>query len=139
MNTWTTQHTEKTTAEPSAVWGLWSDVATWPKWDHGLEDVSIDGAFAPGAKGRLKPAGGPRVKFTVLAVEPGRGFSDETKLPLARMRFDHEVTEDGEGATLVTHRVTISGPLTPLWSRVIGRGIERDLPQTLRTLAEHAE
>jgi hypothetical protein len=34
--------------------------------------------------------------------------------------------------------VTISGPLTPLWWRLIGRGIERDLPDTVRTLVEHA-
>lgn len=61
-----------------------------------------------------------------------------TRLPLARLRFEHELADAPNGATIVTHRVTISGPLTPLWWRLIGRGIERDLPDTVRTLVEHA-
>jgi polyketide cyclase/dehydrase/lipid transport protein len=135
---WTTQHSHKTTADRDAVWALWSDVATWPEWDSGLDDVTIDGPFAPGTTGRLKPSGGPAVRFTVTETRPGEGFSDVTRLPLARMRFDHRLAESGDGHTLIEQRVTITGPLTPLWSRVIGRGIARDLPDTLRALAEHA-
>ena len=136
---WTTEHTERTAGDRAAVWALWSDVSTWPSWDDGVEDVRIDGPFTAGTRGRLKPKGGPAVKFELARAEDGSGFVDVTRLPLARMRFEHSLEDAPDGAgTLITHRVEITGPLTPLWSRVIGRGIERDLPSTLRSLAAQA-
>ncbi|HEX8051388.1 MAG TPA: SRPBCC family protein [Thermoleophilaceae bacterium] len=134
---WTTEHTEYTSASPQRIWELWSDVSTWPLWDEGLERVTLDGPFAAGTKGRLKPAGGPAVGLELTDVRPGAGFSDVTRLPLARMRFEHSAVRDGE-RTRVTHRVTITGPGTPLFSRLIGRGIANDLPQTIGTLARMA-
>lgn len=75
--------------------------------------------------------------FELTDVQPARGFADVTKLPLARIRFVHSAIRQGNG-TRVTHRVTISGLATPLFSRVIGRGIAKALPQTVRTLARIA-
>src|SRR3712207_2447054 len=100
----TIEHSEHTSAPPEAVWGLWSDVATWPVWDEGLERVALDGPFARGTTGTLKPAGGPRVRFVLTEVRPGEGFADETKLPLCRVRFEHSATPGPQGTT-VTHRV----------------------------------
>jgi hypothetical protein len=138
VSTWTTEHTEHTAGSRRAVWALWSDVGTWPDWDAGVERVEIEGAFAAGAKGRLKPAGSPAVRFTVKSAEPERSFADESRLPLARMSFEHELADAADGGTLITHRATIRGPLTPLWRLLIGRGLERDLPETVRTLAARA-
>lgn len=57
---WTFEHTEDTVASPESIWALWSDVTTWPVWDAGVDSVTLEGAFAAGTKGMLKPAGGPR-------------------------------------------------------------------------------
>ncbi len=81
--------------------------------------------------------GGPQVTFTIIDAKPNHGFVDETKLPLARMRFEHEVASDAE-RTRITHRVQITGPAAPLFARVIGRGIARDLPETIAALAQLA-
>jgi len=134
---WSFSHTEHTAGSRDDVWRLWSDVASWPTWDAGVETVALDGPFAAGTTGRLKPAGSKPVGIRLLEARPGEGFVDETRLPLATMRFEHSLADDGDG-TLITHRVTISGPLTPLWKRVVGRDFVRELPGTVRSLAEHA-
>jgi hypothetical protein len=134
---WTVEHTEYTAASPESIWAQWSDVTTWPVWDRGVEHVSLEGPFAVGTKGTLKPAGGPRAHFELTDVRPAEGFVDVTKLPLARMRFEHSAVRE-DGSTRVTHRVTITGLTAPIFSRVIGRGIAKGLPETVKTLARVA-
>ena len=135
---WHVEHTEHTSAPPQAVWSLWSDVATWPEWDEGVREAALEGPFASGTRGRLKPRSGPSVSFTLADVEPNARFATEARLPLARMRFDHRANRDGE-RTRVTHSVEISGPLGPLFARLIGRGAARDLPQAVRGVVARAE
>lgn len=134
---WTFEHTEYTPASPDSVWAHWSDVTSWPAWDPGVERVSLEGPFAAGTKGTLKPMGGPKVRFELSDVRPGEGFADVTKLPLARMRFDHTAIREGD-RTRVTHRVTIGGLATPLFSRLIGRGVAKDLPDAVKALVRVA-
>jgi hypothetical protein len=131
---WTFAHTEHTPASPERIWALWSDVSGWPSWDSGVEHVTLEGPFAAGTKGVLKPRGGPKVRFALTEVQPPDGFADVAKLPLARMRFEHSAVREGD-RTRVTHRVLISGPATPLFSRLIGRGIAKDLPAAVSALA----
>src|SRR5215213_6257302 len=71
-------------------------------------------------------------------VRPGEGFSDRTRLPLANLDFFHKTERVGEG-TRVTHRVEISGPLSFAFARLMGRGFEEGLPETVRNLARLAE
>ncbi len=131
---WTFQHTETTTATPERLWDLYREPTTWPEWDHQIEDVTVDGPFETGATGTIKPVGGPRTKFRMVEVTEKVSFTDVTRLPLAKMRFDHRI-EPGA----ITHRVTITGPLAPLFARVIGRKVVADLPTAMRTLAARAE
>lgn len=135
---WTFQHTETTTATPEQLWRLYQDPTTWPEWDHQIEDVTVDGPFETGATGTIKPVGGPRTRFRMVEVTEKVSFTDVTRLPLAKMRFDHWI-EPGVGDTSFVHRVTITGPLTPLFARVIGRKVADELPAAMRTLAARAE
>lgn len=128
---------EYTHASPESVWSQWSDVASWPVWDSGVERVTLQGPFAAGTKGTLKPTGGPRVRFELTEVRPVEGFTDVTKLPLSRMQFEHSAVRESD-RTRLTHRVTISGLTTPLFARIIGRGVAKGLPETVRTLARVA-
>lgn len=134
---WTCEHTEYTSASPESIWALWRDVTSWPVWDGGVERVTLKGPFAAGTKGTLKPTGGPKVHFALTEVRPAAGFVDVTRLPLARMRFEHTAVREGD-RTRLTHRVTIRGLTTPLFSRVIGRGIAKGLPETVKALARLA-
>jgi uncharacterized membrane protein len=135
---WRFEHQESTTASRAAVWNLWKDVSGWPSWDEGIASVTIDRDFGVGAKGKLKPAGGPAFPFEVTQVDDGLSFTDVTKLPLAKLTFQHELVEH-EGTVVIRQQITIDGPLTALWKRVIGKGLEQDVPGTMRSLASAAE
>ena len=135
---WQFEHTETTRATPDRLWARYADPASWPSWDDGTESVTVDGPMTVGARGRLKPKGGPATTFEFTRVEPGRGFTDVTRLPLARLEFTHRIEADGDGARF-THRVTISGPLSPVFARVVGRGVAAGMPGAMRALARLAE
>jgi ligand-binding SRPBCC domain-containing protein len=135
---WRYEHTETTSAPPERVWAHYADPTAWPVWDHETEHVSVEGPMDVGVRGRLKPRGGPATSFVFTHVEPGRGFTDVARLPLARLEFDHRIDPDGDGSRF-THRVTITGPLAPLFARVVGRGVAAGLPRAMRELARLAE
>jgi hypothetical protein len=128
-----------TKAAAGDVWRLWSKPEEWNRWDEGIEWVKLAGPFERGTRGQLKPRGAGAVKFVLLEVRPEQGFSDRNFLPLAKMDFIHSYTPLPQGGGRITHRLEISGLLTPLFSRVIGRDIRKDLPGTLQRLSRLAE
>ena len=136
---WPVRHTEITTAAPETVWSLWEDVPRWTEWDEGLDEISLDGPFAVGTPGKIKPTGGPRFPFTLIEVDEGRAFTDETKLPLCRLRFAHTLEATADGRTAITITVSFHGLLRPLFQRVIGKDIEADLGAQTARLARAAE
>jgi hypothetical protein len=127
------------TAPPSAFFERWADTATWPAWNADTEWVRLDGPFAEGATGTLKPRGGPKVRFVVATLVPGREFTDVSSMAGARLTFRHRVGTDDGGRTTVDVEVTLSGPLARLWQLVLGGGIRRGLQADLDRLAGVAE
>lgn len=135
---WTAEHTVVTNATKESVWKVWADIENWPKWDKGVEWCRIEGEFKAGTRYTLKPVGGPEAKALMLYCQPLKGFTDVTNLPLAKMEFAHELSEEKDGLH-VTHRVTISGPLSFLFAQVIGKDTARDLPETMGRLISLAK
>jgi len=127
------------TAAPEAFFLRWADLATWPQWNLDTEWVRLDGPFAEGATGRLKPKGGPQVAFVVERLVPGREFVDVSFLLGARLVFDHQVRAADDGRTHVSVGVRLTGPLAPLWRLVLGKGIAASLQGDLDRLAAAAE
>ena len=89
-------------------------------------------------KGWLKPKGGPKVKFELLDVQENKRFHDRSYLPLTHLDFIHTLERDGE-FTIVTHEVKMKGLLTFIFSKVIGSGIKKDMPDAVAKLVEIAE
>jgi uncharacterized protein YndB with AHSA1/START domain len=139
MPTWTFEHTVTTTAAPEDAWAVLAAVAQWPAWDHEIERAELDGPLTAGATGTLKPAGGPTTHFTVTVADAPHRLTDVTRLPLARLTFDHHYSAVPDGGARLTHAVRIDGPLTPLFARVIGRKIVAGMPQAMAALAARAE
>ncbi|WP_424643137.1 SRPBCC family protein [Embleya sp. AB8] len=125
-------------AAASAFFARWADMATWPQWNSDTEWVRLDGPFAAGSTGVLKPKGGPKTKFVIAELADDR-FVDVSKLPGARMTFDHRVTETPDAGTGVTVTVTLTGPLSRLWNAILGKGIKATLQQDLEGLKAAAE
>jgi len=126
-------------APPAAFFDLWADMTSWPEWNTDTEWVRLDGPFAEGVTGSLKPKRAPKVKFVVERLVPNREFVDVSRLTGARLSFAHTVTERSDGGSLVQVTVTLSGPLSGLWARVLGKGLISSAQTDLDALARVAE
>ena len=119
-------------ATPARLFARWADCDTHPEWSTDLAWVRLDEPVRPGARGHLRPRGGPRSRFTVTELVPDRTFADTTHLLGARLTFRHHA-DPVPGGSEVTVSVTVEGPLRGLWARVLGgpdavrRGVEKDL------------
>ncbi len=126
----------------STIYALYADVANWNTWDPDLKSSSIDGAFANGTTGEVVPKGGPKSKVVFSNIVPNKSFSVECKLPLCKMRFEHELLAQTDGksnGTTATHRVVFEGLLAPLFGRLIGSGMRKTLPHAMASLRQAAE
>jgi len=126
-------------ASPSAFFARWADMATWPEWNADTEWVRLDGPFATGATGVLKPKGGPKVKFVIESLVPDREFIDVSLLVGARLTFHHLVEPLPDRGCTIRVRVTINGPLAWLWKRILGKGLAASLEPDLARLVARAE
>lgn len=138
---WTYEHSVETTAEPSAVYSLMRDVASWPVWNAGVERIDLDGPFAAGTSGRMAMPGQESIEFRLVWVEADRGFEDETPLPDAgvTVHVRHQLAPLGRGGTRITYRCSISGPAAGTAGAEIGLAVTGDFPQVLAALAARAE
>jgi hypothetical protein len=81
---------------------------------------------------------GLRLRFHVVEFEDSRLFTDESRLPGARMGHRHLV-EPTETGSLLTNTIYIEGPLTPLWRRIMGPAAARTLPAAQRAVVKLTE
>lgn len=121
-------------ADPHAIWERWTRLELWAEDDPKTEWAKLDGPLAVGATGRLKPTQGPASKLTVTRVDEPLRFDCELKVPVAVMRFEHEMVPIGDGSVRLTHRVVITGPFAALYGRFVGRSIIAGLPDVMGNL-----
>ncbi len=76
--------------------------------------------------------------MVLTQVVPGRCFTVDSKIPLFRMKFEHELIPVS-GATEVVHRVTFSGLLSFVLGSMLAKQLNSGLPVTLRNLKALAE
>ncbi len=122
----------------NAVWAALSDVASWPSWDPHEEGAQLDGPFVAGTKGWSKPKGGPAANWTLTKVESPRLWASESPMPGGKIAGEsvYEPLEDGR--IRCTRRVTVTGPLVPLFWLYFGRLIRRDMYATWSALEQEA-
>jgi hypothetical protein len=124
-------------APPSAFFARWGDMATWPEWNTDTAWVRLDGPFAEGATGTLKPKGGPKVRFEVTRLDDEH-FVDVSRMPGGRVTFAHRIATT-EAGTRVDVTVSIDGPLGMVWRRILGGGFRTSLQPDLDALVATAE
>ncbi|WP_339492583.1 SRPBCC family protein [Pseudomonas sp. EA_15y_Pfl2_R67] len=124
--------------EPGRVFRLYQDAAHWVDWDPEVTAASLPDGLKLGAKGWLKPRGGPKANIQIVEVTQGKSFSVQSRLPLCHMLFGHSLSASGEW-TVATHWVEFSGPLSFLFRYLVGRSIQASLPNTMRGLKRASE
>lgn len=135
---WTTEAKRTTTATKEQIWKLWTDIPNWKLWDKDVEHSDISGDIKQGTNGVLKPVGGPKTKLVITECEHLKVFTDRSFLPLCKMDFIHSMTETKNGLE-ITHKVVMTGFLTFLFSKIIGKNIAKGLPQAVENLIKIAE
>ena len=135
MSRWETTATLDTDAAPAAIWArAYVDAAAWPRWNRELKRAVLDRPLAGGAEAKIAFRTGLRLRFRVVEFEDGRLFTDEARLPGARMGHRHLVeTADGGGCRL-TNTIYIDGTLAPIWRRILGPAAARSLPEAQRAI-----
>jgi len=138
MSRWETTSTLEADVAPGAVWeSAYADAEAWPRWNAELKRASLEGPLAEGAEARIAFRTGLRLRFRVVEFEDGRLFTDEARLPGARMGHRHSVEPTPEGCRL-TNTIYIEGPLAALWRRILGPAAARTLPDAQRAVVDLA-
>ena len=135
----TRTETRETKATAEAIWARWVDAEKWPEQNADLEWARVLGPVAVGTRIVMKPKGSGKTSATITEVTPLRTFRTETKLPLARLSIEHEMSTLPSGGTRFTHRWTMSGPLSGLFWKLFGERASSALPAMLDNIVRIAE
>jgi len=132
------EHSLLVLSSAERVFKIYEDVASWHTWDPDTKRAHLDGPFAVGSRGSLTPTKGNTVPMLLTEVTPGVCFTVESRIPLFRMLFEHELSPQEKGVK-VTHRVMFSGALSFLIGRILVKQLNQSLPVTLANLKRLAE
>jgi hypothetical protein len=139
MSRWQTTSTLEAGISPASVWQkAYADAAAWPVWNAEIKRAQLDGPLTKGAKAKIVFRTGLRLRFHVVEFEDGQLFTDESRLPGARMGHRHLV-EPTETGSRLTNTIYIEGLLAPLWRRIMGPAAARTLPDAQRAVVELAQ
>jgi Polyketide cyclase / dehydrase and lipid transport len=137
MSRWETTSSLRADLPPPAIWRkAYADAAAWPRWNTEIRSSALDGPLALGATAKVVFRTGLRLRFRVVEFEQGRLFTDEARLPGARMGHRHLVEPDGDSASRLTNTIYIEGALAPLWRRILGPAAVRALPEAQRLIVQ---
>jgi hypothetical protein len=126
-------------AAPQEIWQrCYADASAWPEWNPELASAELRGPLEPGTIAKVRFRTGLRLRFRIVEVEPGRVFTDEARLPGARMGHRHELEPAAPG-TLLRNTIYFDGPLASLWGRLMGGRAGRALEEGQRKIAALAD
>lgn len=128
MSRWQTQSTREAAVDPAAIWkSAYADPDAWSQWNDEIRSAELDGPLALDTRATVRFETGLRLRFRVVEYAEGRVFTDESRLPGAKMGHRH-LLETVAGGTRLTNTIYIEGRLSWLWRRVLGPRAERTLP-----------
>lgn len=136
---WTKDAETTTSVAPDAIWATWTKPDNWPKFDEQMDWVKLS-PFTEGTTGTIKMKKQPRPSpLTISRLDAaGLVFEIRSKVPMARLHFEHSVEAAPGGGSRIWQRSTIEGPLSAIWGRIIGKDIAAGMPTRLVALAELA-
>jgi hypothetical protein len=135
------EHTATTTAEPSAVYALLREGATWTTWGP-LDSFELErqGAGEPEGLGAVRVFRSGRVtgRDTVAELIPDRRFSytHVSSLPIRDYRADVDLEPTPQGTTI--RWVSSFEPKIPGTGALLRRGLDGFVAKLVGGLADHA-
>lgn len=108
-------------ATPESIWALITDAGGFPAWNTTL--TRVDGKIAKGEKVVVFAKISPDRPFpvTVEEFEPGKKMVWANRLPLGLFQGvrTYTLTDKGDGTTDFSMEEIFSGPLSPLFGKLI--------------------
>src|ERR1700761_4639891 len=135
---WEYEYSLETTASPEALWQHWSDMATWPQWNAGVETIDVEGPFEVGTVFTMTPPGDEPIRMRLVEVEQGHSFTDEMDAGDFAVRTDHRLEPATGGRTRIVYRTQITGEQAAHVGPQLGPEITADFPAVLAALARRA-
>lgn len=132
------RHEMTTRAPRAAIWALWIDPASWPRWDQELRSASLDGPPARHVTGQLHAKGSPASSFKITAFTPGESYTLEIKLPLGHMVLRRYFVDD-PACTRFVHEVELRGVGGRALAPFLGPRYRAALPVVMEALRDLAE
>jgi len=140
LSRWETSSTLPAGAPAAAVWErAYVNADAWPKWNAEIRRARLDRPLGLDASARIVFRTGLRLRFDVVEYEEGRLFTDESRLPGARMGHRHLVEPLEGGGCRLTNTIYVDGPMAWLWRRILGPAAARTLPDAQRAVVALAE
>lgn len=124
--------------ERSVIWQIVTDVANWSRWDPHIIESGMEGRFEPGAEGWSRVPGSLRGKFKVRQVDPERGYSTESPMPMGTMYVTARYEEVAPGRVTVSRTYELHGGFVPIFKLFYLRAVKKQLAGYFPGLEEEA-
>lgn len=132
---WEYEYAAETSADAGALWRLWTDIESWPRWNAGIARIEVDGPFAVGTVFRMTAPGEDEpIEMRITEVVPGVSFTDVMDAGEFVVTTEHRI-EEGR----VVYRTEITGPAAGEVGPQLGPAITGDFPDVVAALVEHAQ
>jgi hypothetical protein len=132
---WIHEHAVETAVRRELVWQALADIDNWTAWDTSMQEIKLTGPFEVGGTVAMTPIGQDPITSTIVAIEEGSLYADETSFGGVTLRFSHTLEDVADG-TRIVHRLEITddeiGP-------EIGPQITEDFPEAMAGLIKYAE
>lgn len=126
-------------AKKEDAWVYYSQVDQWFVWEGDLEQISLNGDFTTGQKGKMKMEGMPELDFTLVEVRENQCFSDLTATPFGNVLFEHEILENPDGTISLRHSVSLTDSDTTGEALAFLKQIFDDVPESVGKLKQILE
>lgn len=126
-------------ARSPLIWKYWSDTSLWPEWDSEIEWGKIDGPFATGSKGEMKPRNWFLIRFSLIGVEKEKRFATQSYFLFTRVEFHHMMIPLAPSKIKLVHRGELTGFLAPLLYLFLGWKMKKALQNAVDNLSKIVE
>lgn len=129
----------ETSASPSRVWQVWSDVNHWTEWNPDMNESRLDGPLKLGATGMINTKSGGKHDVVVTHFEDGRSFElESTALPGTKMAIRATISPNASGSK-ITQAFEPRGLLAPIVGPMMGGTILKTFSSVLAGLKTKVE
>jgi hypothetical protein len=135
---WTNDFTATTPASPERVWAALEALHSGTPLGQNSDSFELHGPFAVGTTLTVTPQGQEPMESTIVELEPGRVYADQTRFGDLVLTFRHRLTPLA-GGTRVTHTLEITGEGAQEVGPELGPQISGDFPDAMAELLAAAE